>query len=844
MNAKKHIVSPLGALLALTIGVAALIAGAGAPGHLKADASNGTFQFSLGAYSVTEGQSAVLTITRTGGTAGAVNVNYTVGVPGDTATGGGVDYSVSAGTVSFSNMEGSRQLLIPTVNDSAPESPETFTVTITNAAPGLVGGTNNTAVVTIQDNDAAGISVAPTSGLVTSESGAQATFAVQLNTQPTANVTIGLTSSNLAEGTVSPPSLTFTTGNWSTPQTVTVTGVNDLSVDGNIPYTIITAPATSTDGNYNNLNAADVSVTNLDNDGAGQFQFASGTYSVSEAGVSVTLFVNRINGSAGTVTVDYATSSGTATSGADFTATAATLTFGAGVTQMPITVTILQDLLVEGAETFNVTLSNGSAGTSIVGTNPSVVTIVDDDTTGAPVVTSVSPNFGPISGLAGVTITGVNLSGALSVTFGGSSYPATITFNSSTTIIANAPAHFAATVDVQVTTASGTSATSVADQFTYGGVAGLPVVYNVNPTSGPTAGMTYFTITGTNFTGVNVSGGITFGGTAVTSFTVVSNTTITGYTPAHVAGLVQVRVANAVGTSLDNGTADDFIYGAVTGLPTVTSVTPVSGPTTGLTYFTLTGTNFTGVNIFGGIAFGGTAVTSFTVVSDSTITGYTPAHVAGLVQVRVTNAVGTSLDNGTADDFTYTGTSPMVGSVSPSTGPVGGGTTVVITGSGFTGATSVSFGGTAAGSFAVNTDSQITVTSPAHTAGTVNVFVTVGAVTSPEAGTADNFTYTSTGAHSTYTLSFRWNLIVWFGADGAGAENALKGFESPDDTLTNNVFSIVTAVFSWSAGGQRWLAFYPSGVGVAGANDFTTLTRYGAYWVAVTTTTNWTIATP
>jgi hypothetical protein len=79
-------------------------------------------------------------------------------------------------------------------------------------------------------------------------------------------VTIGLSSSDTTEGTVSPASVTFTTANWLTPQTVTVTGVNDSIVDGNVAYTIVTAAATSTDTNYNGINASDVSVTNNDDD--------------------------------------------------------------------------------------------------------------------------------------------------------------------------------------------------------------------------------------------------------------------------------------------------------------------------------------------------------------------------------------------------------------------------------------------------------------------------------------------------------------------------------------------------------------------------------------------------
>ena len=113
-----------------------------------------------------------------------------------------------------------------------------------------------------------GIAVTPTSGLVTTEAGGTATFTVVLQSMPTANVTIGLSSSDTTEGTVSPSSLTFTPTNWNVPQTVTVTGVDDSIVDGNVAYTIVTAPAQSADPAYNGLNADDVAVTDQDNDTA------------------------------------------------------------------------------------------------------------------------------------------------------------------------------------------------------------------------------------------------------------------------------------------------------------------------------------------------------------------------------------------------------------------------------------------------------------------------------------------------------------------------------------------------------------------------------------------------
>src|SRR5439155_1485718 len=91
-----------------------------------------------------------------------------------------------------------------------------------------------------KDDDVAGITVTPTSGLVTTEAGVTATFTVRLTSHPPSTTPFRPSSSNPAEGTVSPASLTFTAANWSTPQTVTVTGVDDFVMDGDQPYTVLT----------------------------------------------------------------------------------------------------------------------------------------------------------------------------------------------------------------------------------------------------------------------------------------------------------------------------------------------------------------------------------------------------------------------------------------------------------------------------------------------------------------------------------------------------------------------------------------------------------------------------
>lgn len=114
-----------------------------------------------------------------------------------------------------------------------------------------------------------GITVSPTAGLTTNESGGTAVFTVVLDAPPTADVTIGISSNDTSEGTVSPAGLTFTPGNWSTPQAVTITGVDDDLRDGDVAYTVRTAAAVSADPSYNGMNPPDVAVTNLDNDTPG-----------------------------------------------------------------------------------------------------------------------------------------------------------------------------------------------------------------------------------------------------------------------------------------------------------------------------------------------------------------------------------------------------------------------------------------------------------------------------------------------------------------------------------------------------------------------------------------------
>jgi hypothetical protein len=451
-----------------------------------------------------------------------------------------------------------------------------------------------------------------------------------------------------------------------------------------------------------------------------------------------------------------------------------------------------------------------------------------------PTVTALNNSTGSINGGQTITVTGTNFTDVSAVKFvvppSGGNPAQSITATSfqvisptQITVVVPAvgvpPSGGAVITDVKVTTTTGTSATSAADQFTFG--LPQPIVTSLSLPSGFSIGGETLTITGLNLTGVTavsfVVGVPPSGGSAqtITATSITSNPdgSLTVVVPAFVGvppsggATADVRVTTSNGTS-STSPVDQFIYTPAGASPTVTSLTsPVvaglptvpQGPTTGGGLTTIFGTNFTDVT---GVSFGGVPARSFTVVSPTQIDAVAPSIISSPsgggqvgasipVDLRVTTPAGTSAAS-TADLYNYTVPLPKITRLSAASGFASGGDTITIFGSNLDSATAVSFvvgvppsGGAPqtipATSFTVNPDGSLNVIVPS-----VGVPPSGGLgadirVTTPAGTTgvvsADQFTFTPSGAAPAVT-----SLSTQSGSTAGGQLVTITGANFTDVT--------------------------------------------------------------
>jgi predicted GH43/DUF377 family glycosyl hydrolase len=314
--------------------------------------------------------------------------------------------NVSTALLTFTSLNGMtpQTVTITGADDAIPDGSIAYTVDVAAASSTDLKYTgldpSNVSVVNT-DNDTPGITVSPISGLITNESsGIPATFTVVLNTIPSANVTIAVSSSNPAEGTVSTALLTFLPGNALTPQIVSVTGVDDTfpTADGNKLYTVVLAAASSADGGYNLLDPSDVSVTNVDDDVAGVTVTLTTVPQTTEGGGTATFDVSLDTVPSAIVTIAVTVSDTT-----EGSSSTALLTFPAdfnALTPQTVTITGLNDALQDGDITYTVilgTCSSADASYSVIDPVDVTLTNKDNDSPGV----TVTPPTGLITSESG-----------------------------------------------------------------------------------------------------------------------------------------------------------------------------------------------------------------------------------------------------------------------------------------------------------------------------------------------------------------------------------------------------------------------------------------------------------
>lgn len=402
-----------------------------------------------------------------------------------------------------------------------------------------------------------------------------------------------------------------------------------------------------------------------------------------------------------------------------------------------------------------------------------------------PAVTALSPSVGPLTAGTAVAITGSGFVGATSVAF--NTTPASYTVDSATAIRAVAPAAITAG-DVTVYVTAGGQVNTSSPSYTY---LNPPAVSTLSPSSGSALGGEYVTVGGSYFTGTTA---VRFG-SATASFSFVDDSSISAVAPAG-SGSVAVTVTTSGGTSTGG---PGYTYLAV---PVINSFSPVSGPVTGTAggsfnvIGTISGTGFASNGVNNIVTIGGAAATVYTTAGGDTSV-YIPLQTIPPGAPGLANIVVSTI-NGSSEPFAGYTYNPVLSDISPSFGTTAGQNTVTISGTGFTGATSVLFGATTVSNITVVNNNRITVTAPAHAAGAADIVVTGSGYSS---GTLP-YTY--------YTPPTLGAIAPAIGPVAGGQQVSLSGSTLSDVSAVK--FGTTSAAFTISSDSTIW-ATTPAGTG-------------------------------
>ncbi len=342
--------------------------------------------------SVAEGASVSVTVSLSSAApTGGVSVPVQRRATGSTA--GTADYTLAASvSVAAGSSSGSATLMADD-DDIDEGASEVLVIELGTLPTGYVAGATAHQTLTITDNDSAGVSISETndSTSVTEAAGGRTdSYTVVLDSQPTHSVVVTATSGTPAAAAVSTgggsagaaASLTFSTSNWDSPQTVTVHGVDDSADQGASQMVVISHAATSTDTDYVIADAGSVDVTVVDDD-ATVVSLGVSSSSVAEGGsVSVSVSLSSAAPTGGVVVPVQRRAAGSTAEAADYTL-AASVTVAAGSSSGMATLAATDDDIDEGvSETLIIELGTLPSGYVAGATSHQTITITDNDSAG------------------------------------------------------------------------------------------------------------------------------------------------------------------------------------------------------------------------------------------------------------------------------------------------------------------------------------------------------------------------------------------------------------------------------------------------------------------------------
>jgi hypothetical protein len=372
------------------------------------------FKFSATGYSVAENAGTFnVTVLRTGNTRAAASIQYSDNGTG-TATGGGVNYSFTGGTLNFAAGETMKTFPVTIVDNGTANAPnKTIVFKLANATPAGSQIKTTTATLTIIDNEGPGTLDFSSSAYTVLEGADLATITVNRIGASNLRLSVGYATQMGLTSPASPifdytsispaQTLTFEPGEVSKTFQVAIADDSDAEPTENVGL-VLSNPMNLSGGAAPQIGPNGPAQLTINDDDVSTFSFSAPAYSVQEddAAGHATITVNRAGATNIPASVNYATSDGTATvAGSDYTAATGTLNFAAGETTKTFDVNVANDGASEANETVNLALTSGPTTLAT-----SLLSIVDNDNPKTSVqLSSPSYDVNEADGTATVTVT-------------------------------------------------------------------------------------------------------------------------------------------------------------------------------------------------------------------------------------------------------------------------------------------------------------------------------------------------------------------------------------------------------------------------------------------------------